>query len=63
MHGIAWSVPSRKQLFAIVCISMIFLSGCLGTSDKNQEQDSQNGEITLSFGTLLPLKVRKNKCS
>ena len=48
MLGIAWSVPSRKQLLAIVCISMIFLSGCLGTSDKNLEQDSQNGEITLS---------------
>ena len=28
---------------------MIFLSGCLGTSDKNQEQDSQNGEISLSL--------------
>ena len=48
MLGIAWSVSSRKQLFAIVCISMIFLSGCLGTGEGNQEQDSQNGEITLS---------------
>tara|TARA_Y100001954_G_scaffold234810_1_gene291104 strand:- start:8387 stop:10945 length:2559 start_codon:yes stop_codon:yes gene_type:complete len=27
---------------------MIFLSGCLGTGEGNQEQDSQNGEITLS---------------
>ena len=48
MLGIAWSVSSRKQLFAIVSISMIFLSGCLGTGEGNQEQDSQNGEITLS---------------
>ena len=49
MHGIAWSPISRSRLFAIVCILMIFLSGCLGTNDKNQEQDSQNGEITLSL--------------
>ena len=48
MHGIALSPSSRKRLLAIVCISMIFLSGCLGANDKNQQQDSQDGEVTLS---------------
>ena len=49
MHGMSHPSSFRKRLLPIVCILMIFLSGCLGTNEENQEQISQDGEISLTL--------------
>ncbi len=49
MHGMSHPSSFRKRLLPIVCILMIFLSGCLGTNEENQEQNSQDGEISLTL--------------
>ena len=49
MHGMSHPSSFRKRLLSIVCILMIFLSGCLGPNEENQEQNSQDGEISLTL--------------
>ncbi|MEC7272237.1 MAG: extracellular solute-binding protein [Candidatus Thermoplasmatota archaeon] len=47
MNGVARGSSRRKRLLAIVLFSMIFLSGCLGSSQENDQQTDENGEIVL----------------
>ncbi len=47
MNGVARGSSRRKRLLAIVLFSMIFLSGCLGSSQENAQQTDADGEIVL----------------
>ncbi len=47
MNGVARGSSRRKRLLAIVLFSMIFLSGCLGSSQENAQQKDADGEIVL----------------
>tara|TARA_B100000683_G_scaffold61434_1_gene59764 strand:- start:2050 stop:4671 length:2622 start_codon:yes stop_codon:yes gene_type:complete len=47
MNGAAQGSSRRKRLLAIVLFSMIFLSGCLGSSQENAQQTDVDDEIVL----------------
>ncbi len=47
MNGVARGSSRRKRLLAIVLFSLIFLSGCLGSSQENAQQTDADGEIVL----------------
>ena len=47
MNGAAQGSSRRKRLLAIVLFSMIFLSGCLGSTQENAQQTDVDDEIVL----------------
>ncbi|CAI8302595.1 MAG: Maltose transport system permease protein MalF [Candidatus Poseidoniaceae archaeon] len=47
MNGVVRGSSRRKRLLAIVLFSMIFLSGCLGSSQENAQQTDPGSEIVL----------------